>query len=747
MRLTLCFLATLVLIVGLLLPCHSQVKYEWKEMASLDYYDAKFPTFWNYFGGEPDRRNEVKEYIRIARELGFNMVRIPLHFIPRDFTQPWDPHPPAYDHGWVDPSAVGTGKVFRTAESQTYLKHINEMIAFCAQNKMRVHLVLFSHGLETKNSPARRDAKGNIDNFYVKGKSPTLKEINDWFIDATHWIDCILKNIDVSQVEVCEVMSEAIPTNTIAEASYPREFLPDIFLLEMTNYLHHRWPKLKLMLSLHQKDQIQSHQNLRRMLLKAHGGGYTRPAEITYDSHPYDAVYFDWMSFHNYNTCTYRKAFQDVLDELMVEDLQPQPYDWFLGEFGFALGLNNSSETDQAKFFESNLQIIDQFYDDLKGTRHKLKGLGIWSVFDYEYLGEPGHFGLIKCNAPPYEKRQSAYVVENFFEGLIDNANFEIGRDSRTSICQGWAPWSDASGPIRAKDYSMDSPGGVHGKVLRLNGSPGRRIGFSSTPGRKVRVKPGTFIQVQTDVTLNKNPGKNARIFLHIPWLDKDERLMDAVPYDSANQVPKSSLGWRSICQTFVVPNNACYAALYLMGWYMDAGTRILFDNVRFTPEWKPLIIFTFGDDLQRFTSDSPSADATGWTAGSKVERNNGIVTLPPGGVLTSTIDINAAQVTAIRVRHNHEYSVTAIAKSSAGGLKLYSLISDANDYPRRDTLVTDSFTDLPLSVDTMSIVSTNSINSHMYDWVQVQLENRGGMAQFREITVFERNPDYYYGR
>jgi len=732
---------SIALITLICFIANAQARYPWKEMAALNFYNFKPPTWWNYYHAYPEKKREVYSYIRAARELGFNMVRIPLDFIPRNFVDPHDndQHPPYYDHGWADSTDVGSGHVFIHPESRAYINDIDSMIQFCTRNKMRIHLLL-GHGLGTKNSPA----EGEEDNYYYRAEPKPLTQarrydaMNKWFKDAAAWFDFVLGNIDLGNVEVLEIENEADPTSALAADSYPTLFYSDVYMVEMCNYVHHKWPNLKLAISLHQSGGANAWMYLKKMLHNA--GHYKRPPEINYTEYPLDEVYFDWMSYHNYNTGTWKYEFQQILN---LDDLQPSQhhYQWFFGEFGYDISDVQSYESDQAKFFENHLVFADELYDQLNPTPHHLAGLGIWSVFDYVYPGEPGRFGLLQNEAQQIRKRKAADVVENFLQGPIDNPTFDIGTADDTICSQGWTYWHESTNVMHRNDYTVITDDPARGTILQLNSPSGaKEIGFANDKGRIMRVRPNTNIRVDVDVNI---AGRlTGQVFSILKWYDSGMHPVSTASYDYSNHA-KDPSPWLTMSQTFAVPPGVCYAVLMLMGWNL-AGTTVQFDNVRVIPEWRPLITFTFDDDPQHYFKDDvlPARGANGWTGLQNISflRRDRVGVLTGTGAIATMHQSNSRQITAIGVRRNYTYAATAIAASErgkSGSLKLFSLVSDqVNDTPT--WAAGKAGTECYIADTSLSLISTQSINVGNSDWAMIQPTNWGNWTKLKEITLFE---------
>lgn len=711
------FLVFFIYTTGSLFP---QLDLDWKEMAALDYYEYKGPVFWNYYS---TLNTEYKKNILRAKKLGCNMVRIPLNFIPDDH----DPNAPKYSHGWVSPSELGTGKVFKNTE---YLADINDLIKFCRENDMKVNLILFNHGLASKNCSGFHNDEGTkYQNYYTpKGTNPNwvdLQEMNLWFIDAAAWISRILNSINLNDIEVLEIRNEAYP-NYSSDKPYP-EYFYDIFLLEMSAYIRNHYPQKELMISLTQIDYLKYYTNLQRMLKNSERGIFKRPPEITYSKHELNkAFYYEYISFHNYNTYSYRKSFQDVLD---LGRLQNKNYSWHFGEIGF--DLSKSSETDQAKNYLSNFQIIAELSDKLKNSGTPVKGAGIWSVFDYAYKEEPGaSFGITDfTNVTEPRKRKAAIIVENYFEGLIDNPGFEINNKqfgnepnfNDSEFTNGWTIWHDGEGNFHPHFSIVRASGNSR---ARIKGSANNKLGISSSPGRRLFVKAGTKIRISVDVFIQDSPG-SGRVFLQMNWYKQDG---SSVGNSGQNE---SKLSGGKVNLELIVPSDAYSAELLLMAWNISDQAVIEFDNIKYTPEEIPLIELV-GED---------STPARGWKGNdvSKVQVSAKKFQLKSGAEISSTNAINVNQTTAIRVRPGRDYSISSVINSSDAEIELSFVDTDPNDYPLKNNIKAK----IPVKEGVLKKYEIHPVKNKSDKWLNVRIRSNSDNTEVSSFIVYEKNPAY----
>lgn len=745
-----------LLLVGLLHSSQGQAKYEWKEMATVGVYDYKTPTFWNHY--RQDRPKIEKNIIR-ARKLGFNMVRFFLNYVPVDYRGIDDPNPPPYDHGWSSP--VGTGKAFQTVASRKYLEDISTLVNFCKRNSLKVHILLFNWGGRNEASLHGKTSPWPYHNNYAElGGSQTVLdqgEKNLWFVDATAWLDHILTHLDLEKVEVFELFNEVAPTGEIQDSpnSYPNYF-PNIALLELTNYVNHRWPRVasKLMISVGQGNYLDNYKNLQALLKERR---YVRPAWMTYaDSfvdrglmssttlragNLIDKFYFRYFSIHNYNTYSFGRMIHDIIG---LGEMQPggHPYDWFIGEAGYDLKTNGSYEADQAKFYLSALKMIDETYEELHlQPGPKLKGVGIWSVFDIRTALEPGsHVGILSPDSTTVRKRKAAYVVENVFEGLVNNPNFDLGRgDDRefddSPYCNGWAAWYDGRDPPRGNanlfKYNPSGFVSLMGSSLTAN----TRLGWRAIPAQKIRVLPGTRLKLSCSIRLDGKGGSTSKAFVTLGWLDQKGNLMRyAEGKNPAN--PAVTKRWQSVSIDDTVPEGAAYAVPYLMGW--NLRTIVDFDSVQYTPEARPLITFTFDGDIAYYPADEKKDPLGWWIEKGTVSRNGSILALSDSTTINSTGYIDAVYVTGIWILPNAQYSVVAEMRSSSANLNAFTLRMGEADYPLFH-VGAESRTEA-VQGNLWSSIKTNWINgSTTSRWLNIRLRGGGGMTEVKSITVFER--------
>ena len=142
------------------------------------------------------------------------------------------------------------------------------------------------------------------------------------------------------------------------------------------------------------------------MLAKAQLGGYSRPNKINFTDLPLDSFYFDYFSIHMYNTYSFKNSIDRIF---ATGEMQKRPYQWYIGETGFYLDCGGFG-IDQAKFFVSTLQAVNEIYEELSENNFYLKGIGIWSMFDYTNFKH--HFGIISSEKADIEKRKAAFDQE-----------------------------------------------------------------------------------------------------------------------------------------------------------------------------------------------------------------------------------------------------------------------------------------------------------------------------------------------
>ena len=749
-------LPVVLLLVTIGSKTHPQSKFDWREMASVGTYNLKTRTFWNNYQSQKDT---IKKNILRAQRLGCNMVRIPLNYVPPNDVSADDPTPPAYHHGWPDSNYVGTGKVFQKVGSQDwssgqYLADIDDLINFCRANNLMVNLILFNYSGNCRRDNWAGDYDGSKWTSYYSTRGGALPDENrvKWFVDACSWADTILSRT-LSRLEVCELSNEAYPEDEFLSdtLTYPPTFFMDQFLLEMTNYLHYRWPSIKLMQSL-VMDRLSRWDNLKHMLAKVDSGRINRPAGISpyidslyahgkltfslYTSLKADThlsrCYYDYLSIHNYSTYSFKVVIDHILG-LGTYQSGKHPYQWVLGEVGFDIGTSHSYETDQSKFYQMVFEAASEM-----AQRTSLKGIGLWSTFDYNGAYEGAatavHYGIIsQDNQIPVRKRKAATVVRNEFMGYVANSDFKIGPGSQgietlfndSPWCNGWSPWYGTS--YDEHNYGYE-PG-----YLKLNADPTQRLGWSSLPGGMIRVKPGSSITLAADVTTDSPQAPGARIFLYLSWFDPAGQLISNPnpPSDTSNQV--TSAGYQHITRKFEVPLNAYYTAVYLMDWY--GTTESKFGNVSFVPDWRPFISFTFDDDISYFPPSDQTSGPLGWTVTyGKATRDTCLELTTPYTIVNSTDTLPVSQITSIRAQPGMEYSAVAFMHSPSATFKLLTLHGDANDYPT--TVGSVAVTNVGGS--TWGIYLTPSIQSDG-PWLQLQFEDGGsGKTRVKEVTVFK---------
>ncbi len=734
-----------VLILGLIFCLTKiligQIQLDWKEMASCDVYDYKGQTFWNNYA---TIHNTVKQNIMRAKKLGFNMVRIPLNFIPWDL----DPSNP-YDHGWPrydsDPlkNEIGTGNVFN--HGTTYIDDINDLITFCNNIGMKINLLLFNHGFASDNCVGKHNSSGIYNNYYVNSK-PNNTEMNKWFLDASNWIKFILERIDLTNVVVFELRNEAYPTDELKTSSYPEYFF-NVFLLEMTEYIRTTSPcsSRNLMLSVVQEDNEIYFSNLKEMIAKA-DGTYSKPLAFTYRSTTgYTKVYYDYFSFHNYNTYSYRTAFQKVL---ALGQIQTQSYEWHMGEIGFDLHTDNSFENDQAKHFLSDFQILSDFVD----SGVKIKGVGVWSTFDFTLpptdLHEPCiHYGIISPDNSTPQKRKAAYVVENFLEGFVDNPNFDIEMGpfpidinfGDSPYCNGWTAWWDGipNGDFSSYFSIITESGNNKARIL---GKSDKKFGWAATPGRKIRVYEGTNIKLSVYAEKTGSLG-TGKVFPLLAWLDNNGNYIS-----SSSEVNKMFATAQTIQIDETVPNDAYYAVPYLMAYNIPNGTYIKFDNVKYQPEARPLIELNFENDYNYYNgcSTTDSYITLGWdivadnySAFTLQTTPYSRVQLANNGKIRATHPINDSQTTSLRMRSNRQYSIMAQVESNNAYVNLQFHDVDLDDYPVSDILKQQ----IIFNQGVIKTKYSNWWNDSGKKWLNIQVDSYSNNTFLKTFVVFEKDP------
>ncbi len=722
----------------------SQAPYDWKEMANVGVYNFKSETFWNNYQNQQDT---IKANIIRGRKLGFNMVRIPLNYVEPNIRPADDLNPPFYKHGWPDSTYIGTGRVFQgNWSSSQYLTDIDDLINFCNTNGIKVHLLLFNyHG---RNWPeVTTSYYTNDDNGHVK-----------WFIDGCAWIDTILTRTE-NKVEVCELWNEVTPSNELLSGSlrYPTYVL-NRFLLEMSNYLHYRHPSVKQMISItpalaydtswlclkNMLTRVEAHQYTRLPTISPYidslysHGNLTLPQYYAMKNNAYETnCYFDYLSIHDYN---WSGGFKYVLDKVLAQGpfQNIHSYKWFIGEMGFDLDIDSMYETDQAKFYQNAFQIMSE---EFPNPGSNFKGAGIWVPFDYSNVamdnGTPLHMGIISPdNQLLVKKRKAAYVVENALEGYVDNPGFEIGPGTDSLFddspwCNGWtAYYPTCCQQYHNEDYTYTTATG-HGGVLQLNPASTRQIGWSSLPGGMIRVKPTTNITVGAQVSVSGTPC-SANIFVSLAWFDTNRTWISSTPVPSAKFFNSSS--WTAISFTYTVPQSAYFAAPYLMKY--NSSSTVQFDNVTYTPDWAPIISFTFDDDIGYFPSSDNKPSALGWDAATATTtRQNGELDFSPGAIVKSTHYVGN-YATAIRTKSGKEYS--AVADISSQQATVWEITMAANDkgYPTTEVTI------VPTTVTTGQQWAIWSFPTIPYDgnpWFKLQIGDAGfGNTKVKEIAVFE---------
>ncbi|MGA7160067.1 MAG: hypothetical protein WBZ48_03635, partial [Bacteroidota bacterium] len=448
---------------------------------------------------------------------------------------------------------------------------------------------------------------------------------------------------------------------------------------------------------------------------------------------------------HDYHTYSSNIYFNMILS---LEPYQPHPYQWCIGECGFGISSHSPDqyETDQAKYFQYFFQAAQDLDARLCQTPHHLLGVGIWSVEDYD-MGFDDHEGVMSSEKPnDVRKRKAAFVIENNLAGYVANADFEIGPGNDvgfgdTPWCNGWTAYYPACcQEYHKEDYSYTiSPG--HGHVLQLNPAPTRQVGWSNLPGGMIRVKPNTRVTVSVEIKVSKNlnateqlpPYFSDTVFAGLTWRDMDGRLIRLTPLPAAQEFPPNS--WTTVSVRYTAPSNAYYAVPYLMAYSSDYTVQ--FDSLKYLPEWRPLISFTFDDEITYFNPKPQNTVGGWWTSNGASSNKNGVLSLTQYGIVKTTHYLANGAVTGLRMREGNEYSVVACISSMLAHFKCMSLQDASSEYPSLNTGVIATDT---VSSPNWNIYSTTPIQyGRGYSWLQVQFED-GGFAdtKVREVEVFE---------
>jgi hypothetical protein len=585
--------------------------------------------------------------------------------------------------------------------------------------------------------------------------------INNWFKDAMAWTDYILSSIDQTKVAAYELCNEAGPTvefdwiyrrdiTYIMQPNYdpnhPYPYQPNnMFYMEMANYLHLRWGSgFKLMLSISGiSDDFW--QNLWYML----NYNFTRPSFMSalnsYCGSTYSGKYFDILSIHDYHTYSSNIYFNMILS---LEPYQSHSYHWCIGECGFAISSHSPDqyETDQAKYFQYFFQVVQDLDSRLSKTLHQLLGLGIWSVVDYA-MGFDDHYGIISSEtANNVRKRKAAFVIENNLAGFVANADFEIGPGNDVNFndtpwCNGWtAYYPTCCQQYHKEDYSYTTSSG-HGHVLQLNPAPTRQVGWSSIPGGMIRVKPNTHVTVSVEIKVSDHLNTTEPLpayftdsaFVSLSWMDVNGQLISFTPVPNAFNF--SPNGWTTLSATYTTPSNAYYAVPCLMAY--SSNYTVQFDSVKYIPEWRPLISFTFDDDITYFNPKPQDSVSGWWTSSGTSSIQNGVLSLTQYGILKTTHYLGNGTVTALRMRQGNEYAAVGFMSSQLTYFKFISLRDTSYEYP---SLNAGPMTITTVSNSTGNIYSTTPIQyTNGNSWLQVQFENGGSTnAEVREVAVFE---------
>lgn len=742
---------------------YPQIDLEWKEMAACDDYLYKGERFWDNYSST---KGTVKANILRAKKLGFNMVRVPISFMPKTGT---------YDHGWPSPVTTDPNHPQPVSSGMTnYLRDIKELIGFCKDNDMKVNLVLFWHGFFDQNSIAfQPDSFKWINNYVniINGIPPSHAQVNLWLIDATTWISHIIDSLPITEypnIVVFELMNEAFPHDEVfTSPTYPINPM-DIFLLEMPSFLRQKYPTRELMISLHENTSMRLVRNMRAMLQNAYDGVYTRPSDYTYATiSNFSNTYYNYFSFHNYNTYSYFTAFQDVLN---LGPMQPaRTYSWHLGEMGFDIGTTDSYEDDQAKHFLSQFQMINEIR--LKNPTVSIKGLGIWSTFDYTYpavdVEKHSHLGLINPdNSAPVSKRKAAYVVENFLEGLVDNPKFDIGPGSDglfddSPLCNGWTPWWDGIPTGQYSDMFTYNP---TNKNVTIWGLRNKQLGWAGTPGGKIRVLPGSKIKLSVDVLLGSGlqTDTTSRIFPYLVWVKEDGTFLSNT--STSNRANRKVTTFQTIYIDVTVPENAYYAIPYLMAWYVKTDVPVTFDNVKYRPEAFPLIELNFTEDRNYYDDTiGVEIDALqkrlGWTV--SYQDRFSIQTINMGNPPVPTKVAKLSEYGEINSTHysTTPHQITSIRLSPEATKKYYRIEAYAKSINSQIHMGfhTSGEADLPIlwPSSSSSLSFTENVEKRLYspfwvsagdsEWLNLRILGLQGDSYFKYIVIYEKNPNYFY--
>jgi len=731
--------------------------YEWKMMSIVS-------GTYNWDTTTGSRRNSdlwatyetnqqlIKANILRGKKLGFNSVRIPLYYI--------DPHTyPYYNHAW--PQVMGSGIV---DTNRKYISNINDLIGFCRDNTMKVCLILFVYGGKNEmiyynrgNVPGYR----NLSRYAGSDSIMSNTGINSWFKDAMAWTDYILSSIDQSKIVAYELYNEAGPSvefdwiyhrdttwlkQPYYDPNHPYPYQPNnMFYMEMANYLHLRWGGgFNLMISISgATDDLWK--NLWCMLNYT----FTRPAFLSalnsYCGPTYSGKYFDILSIHDYHTYSSNIYYNTIL---FLEPYQSHIYQWCIGECGFEISsvAPDHYETDQAKYFQYFFQVVQDLDSRLSQTAHHLLGVGIWSVLDYT-MGFDDHYGIMSSENPTdIRKRKAAYVIENSLAGLVANSDFEIGPDNDmnfgdTPWCNGWAAYyPTCCQEYHKEDYTYaTSPG--HGHVLQLNPAPTRRVGWSGILGDMIRVKFNTKATVSVEIKVSNGQNKTEQlpayftdsVFVGLSWMNVSGQLISSTsPLSAYTFTPND---WTTVSATYTAPANAYYAVPCLMAY--SNNYTVQFDNIKYTPEWRPLISFNFDDDITYFNPKLRDSVAGWWTTYGTSSNQDGLMLLTKSSIVKTTHYFGDGGITAIRMRQGNEYAAVGFIRSQSAYFKLIGLQNALYEYP---SLNLGPMAATTISSSTGNIYSTAPIQyAPGCSWLEMQFADGGfGNTRVREVAVFE---------
>jgi hypothetical protein len=734
-----------------------QVQYDWKMNAMITgTYDWGNPPngssnnsdFWCRYSTDKDI---VKKNILRSKKLGFNIIRISLIYKDKESSLN------QYDHCW--PIVPGSGLVSNNID---YLTNINDLLDFCAKNKVKVDLLLFNFGGYNDIMWGNRNSNHSK---YATQNGDTLlsdSEISNWYSDAIAWLDYIMGHIHKKNIEVFELYNEQIPLDEFQNPNL--NFYPisanDIFLIEMSNYFHIKYKLNKLMISISgSQDQGQLFGNLKHALNRS----YTRPSylsrisQVINDPKNYKGLYFDYFSIHDYHTYSSKIEFNKILN---LGEMQVMPYQWFIGESGFGIGDSERYESDQAKYFVYLFQIVHEFSIDSRLINHPNKGIGIWAMQDY--MNSDGHSGIISSELASPRKRMAAYVIENYFQGYIRNPDFEIGpglgngaQDDYSKyydpnfddapFCNGWTPWwegiesGNRTNFNKFFNYRSDDTG--QGHHVTISGNPDQKLGWSILPANKIRVLPGTEMHLSVDISIKGDYG-NSNVFPQLAWYDINENLL------TTSSVKNTVIG-KQITISDIVPAGACFMSPFLMAWHVPLSSVISFDNVKLEFEAKPVITLNFISDNSFFNNNfaaSLAKSKTGWLGWNLAKGGNAPIHNSSNSInnyisITGNSKLYLSHsvgqdLTSIRVDNDKYYAVTIKYKNSRQGyITIVGMKGNKNDYP---ISIADSIKDQLLNNNPQIWQSHTTkifIPSLGTKWIDLLLENQ---IDVKEVTIFQ---------